>query len=80
MANIRGGELYLGVEDDGTITGVCDSHADEIGISALIANMTVPSIPVRAKIIGQEIKVLKIEIPMSRTIVATTNGKILKRR
>lgn len=80
MANTRGGELYLGVEDDGTITGVCDSNADEIGISALIANMTVPSISVRAEIIGQEIKVLKIEIPMSRTIVATTNGKILKRR
>jgi len=81
MTNAGGGELYLGVEDDGEITGVNKLHADEIGVAALVANMTVPSVAVRAEIIEEEKKeVLRIEVPMSRTIVATTGGKILRRR
>ena len=40
-----------------------------------------PSVAVRAEIItDNNIDVLKIEIPMSRTIVATSDGKILRRR
>lgn len=81
MTNTSGGNLYLGVEDDGTITGVHKNHADEIGVVALIANKTIPSVATRAEIINEENKdVLKIEIPMSRTIVATADGKILRRR
>lgn len=81
MTNTEGGILFLGVEDDGTITGVHKQHADEIGVAALIANKTVPSIAVRAEIISEEgYDVLKIEIPMSKTIVASTDGKILRRR
>ena len=49
MTNTEGGILFLGVEDDGTITGVHKQHADEIGVAALIANKTVPSIAVRAQ-------------------------------
>ena len=26
LANTEGGTLYLGIEDDGTVTGVCDEH------------------------------------------------------
>ena len=81
MTNTDGGTLYLGVEDNGDITGVNKKHADEIGVAALIANKTVPSIAVRAEIISEENRdVLKIEIPMSRTIVASADGKILRRR
>ena len=81
MANTKGGNLYLGVEDDGEITGVHKDHEDINGLRALIANMTVPSLSVRADILIEDNKkVLKIEIPMSRSIVATSNGKILKRR
>ncbi|HBI04521.1 MAG TPA: AAA family ATPase [Paenibacillaceae bacterium] len=80
MTNTDGGELYLGVEDDGTITGVNDAHDDEIGVAALIANMTVPSVSIRAEIIDEDKPVLKLEIPISRTIVATAGGKILRRR
>ena len=81
MTNTDGGTLYLGVEDNGDITGVNKKHADEIGVAALIANKTVPSIAVRAEIISEEnMDVLKIEIPMSRTIVASADGKILRRR
>lgn len=81
LTNTDGGVLYLGVEDDGEITGVHQHHADEIGVTALIANKTVPSISTRAEIITEEgFDVLKIEIPMSRTIVAASDGKILRRR
>lgn len=81
MANTKGGTLYLGVEDDGEITGVNKVHKDAIGVTALVANNTVPSISVRAEIITEEEKdVLKIEIPISRTVVSTRSGKMLKRR
>lgn len=81
MANTVGGILYLGVEDDGTITGIHKKHKDAIGVTALIANSTVPPISVRAEIITEEDRdILKIEIPRSRGVVSTTSGKILRRR
>lgn len=81
MANTRGGNLYLGIEDDGTVTGVSNKHRDAIGVTALIANNTIPPISVRAAIfsvVGKD--VLEISVPESRTIVATAKGKILRRR
>ena len=64
MSNTAGGVLFLGVEDDGEITGVHRDHADEIGVAALIANKTVPSVSVRAEILTENKKnVLRIEIP-----------------
>ena len=81
MANTSGGVLYLGIEDNGKITGVNKIHADPIGVIALIANKTVPSVSTRAEIITEnDTDVLKIEIPKSKAIVASTEGKILKRR
>lgn len=81
MANTSGGVLYLGVEDDGEITEVHKKHRDAIGVTALIANSTVPPITVRAEILTEENKdVLKIEVPRSRGIAATSTGKILRRR
>lgn len=81
MTNTKGGVLYLGVEDNGDITGVHPHHKDTIGVTALIANSTVPSVSVRAEIIVEEEQdVLKIEIPISRTVVSTSSGKMLRRR
>lgn len=80
MTNTIGGTLYLGVEDDGSITGVHQKHKDAVGVTALIANNTVPPIAVRAEIITEEKDILKIEIPRSRSIVSTSSGKILRRR
>ena len=81
MANTNGGVLYLGIEDNGDVTGVKKIHADPIGVIALIANKTVPSISARAEIISENnTDVLKIEVPISRAIVASTEGKILRRR
>lgn len=81
MTNTKGGDLYLGVEDDGTVTGVNKKHKDPIGVAALIANSTVPSVSVRAEVIVEDNQdVLKIEIPISRTVVSTSAGKMLRRR
>ena len=80
MTNTVGGTLYLGVEDDGSITGVHKKHKDAVGVTALIANNTVPPIAVRAEIITEEKEILKIEVPRSRAIVSTSSGKILRRR
>ena len=81
MTNTKGGTLYLGLEDNGEVTGVHPKHKDAIGVTALIANSTVPSVSVRAEVITEEEKdVLKIEIPVSRTVVSTSSGKMLRRR
>ncbi len=81
MANSNGGKLYLGVEDDGIITGIHHQHADPVGVCALIANKTVPALAARADIFYEDGKeILVIDIPMSRAIVASTDGKTLKRR
>ena len=42
MANTEGGKLMLGIEDDGTVTGVHPDHKNPGGLAALIANRTTP--------------------------------------
>lgn len=81
FANTDGGDLYLGVEDNGSITGIHKDHANPITLSAYIANNTVPPISTRAEIIDEEAPVLKITVPKSfGGVVATSSGKILRRR
>ena len=36
MTNTKGGTLYLGVEDNGEVTGVHPKHKDAIGVTALL--------------------------------------------
>ena len=81
LANTEGGELFLGVEDDGSITGIQQHHRDSVGLIALIANRTSPPVAVKTEIIDMdERKILKIEVPKSRGIVLTTDGLLLRRR
>lgn len=81
FANTEGGDLFLGVEDDGTITGVHKEHANPVTLSAFIANNTVPPISTRCEIIDEQLPVLKISVPKSYGgIAATRSGKILRRR
>ena len=47
LANTEGGDLLLGVEDDGTVTGLHPNHARLESLPALIANRTNPSLGVR---------------------------------
>lgn len=81
MANTEGGEIYLGIEDDGTVSGVHKKHENPTTLSAFIANNTVPPVSIRAEIIEDIKPVLKISVPKSYSgIVATVSGKVLHRR
>ena len=81
FANTEGGDLYLGVEDDGMITGVHPEHANPVTLGAYIANNTVPPVSTRCEIVEEEKPVLRITVPKSYGgIVATRSGKILRRR
>lgn len=81
MANTEGGFILLGVEDDGTVTGVQPSHQDVAGLVAVIANRTSPSVVVRADIVDWgEKRIIRIQTPKSRGIVSTSEGLLLRRR
>ena len=80
FSNTEGGDLYLGVEDDGRITGRHETHKDFTQLSAFIANRTVPPVAVMVDQIDAELPVIKISVSKSRSIVATSSGKILRRR
>lgn len=80
FANTDGGELYLGVEDDGQITGLHKEHKDVTRLAAFIANKTVPPVSVRVEILSLAFPVLKIDIPKRTAIVSSSEGKIQRRR
>lgn len=80
FANTFGGNIYLGIEDNGEVTGLHEQHRDITQLAALIANRTVPPVSVRLEILPAERPVLLIQVPKSRSVVAASNGKIQRRR
>jgi ATP-dependent DNA helicase RecG len=81
LANTDGGKIYLGVEDDGTVTGLHPEHQSLTGLAVLIANKTVPSLSVRVTALKvQEHNVAVIEVPRSDRPVATSDGLLQRRR
>ena len=79
FANTNGGDLYLGVEDDGEITGLHKEHTDAVQLAAFIANKTVPPVTVDVEK-RDDNTYIKISVPKCRSIVASSSGKILRRR
>lgn len=81
LANTDGGDLLLGVEDDGTVTGLHASHLNVSGIPPLIANRTNPAISVRVeKYESQGKSIARISVPKSRHLVSTSDGLLVRRR
>lgn len=81
LANTEGGELLLGVEDDGTVTGLHENHIHVSGISSLIANKTNPAISVRVEKCNLQGKaVARIAVHKSRQLVSTSDGLLVRRR
>ncbi len=89
LSNSDGGILYLGVEDDGVPTGVNHVHEDTTRLAAFIANKTVPPVSVRTSTLtldehgcfdSKGLQVVAIEVPKSIAIVASSDGKIMRRR
>jgi ATP-dependent DNA helicase RecG len=81
LSNTDGGEIYLGVEKDGEVTGLHPEHFNLSGLAALIANRTNPPISVRVEpidITGK--RIAKIIVPKSRRLVSTSEGLLQRRR
>jgi ATP-dependent DNA helicase RecG len=81
LANAEGGELWIGVEDDGTPTGLHAEHRMLDGLAGLVAARTSPSLvvvvtPVQVQGVG----VACIRVPKARSEVATNSGVYLRRR
>jgi len=81
MANTEGGEIYLGVEDDGVPTGLHPDHRNIGGLAALVANRTSPPLSVRVELHEVEsVRIAVISVPKSRQLVSTSEGLLQRRR
>jgi ATP-dependent DNA helicase RecG len=81
LANTDGGELWLGVEDDGTATGLHPERRQLNGLVGLVAARTSPSLTVQVETLTiEKIEVARIQVPQAKGEVATTNGVYLRRR
>ncbi|MDH1427390.1 putative DNA binding domain-containing protein [Comamonas aquatica] len=81
LANAEGGELWLGVEDDGTPTGLHMDHRNLAGLAGLVAARTSPSL--RVQVDGVEangLPVARITVPKAQSVVSTVGGVYLRRR
>ena len=85
LANTFGGIIFVGIEDDGEITGLHKEYNDYSVIKSLFENKTEPSVYVQTKIVEEEtakgtLSVLAITVPMSRNVIVSTDGRIMGRR
>ncbi len=83
LANTDGGHLFLGVEDDGTPTGVHRTHRDTTRLNAFLGNNTVPPIATRVNVLwddARSVQVIDIEVPRCASVEATAAGKMTRRR
>jgi ATP-dependent DNA helicase RecG len=82
LANANGGTLYLGVENDGSITGLHATRPANIaGLAALIANRTVPRLQVHVQEVQTPAgRVAAIAVPQCSDIIARSDGLVKRRR
>ena len=81
MANTEGGALFVGVEDDGTPSGLHESHFPPDGIAALISNRTSPSLSVHVEsLVIEGHHIARVRVPKARSVIATSGGTYLRRR
>lgn len=87
LANRQGhewGYLFVGVEDDGSVTGARPRHGDygiaSFRVEALVGSRTHPAISCRAELVTVLDKpVLVLQVPKSTSPVATSDGRYLRR-
>jgi ATP-dependent DNA helicase RecG len=81
LANADGGQLWLGVEDDGTPTGLHTEHMQLSGLAGMVAARTSPSLAVTVVPVALgDVNVACISVPKAHGEVATTGGVYLRRR
>lgn len=83
LANAQGGVLYIGIDDNGTISGLRSGKwRNPKKAAAFISNYTVPPLLVETDLVPAEKDrwVLTIKVPKSQGLCATRDGKVLRRR
>lgn len=81
LTNAEGGALWLGVEDDGTPTGLHAEHRLLEGLAGMVAARTSPSLAVQAEAVEVAgVTVAHIRVPKAHGEVATAGGVYLRRR
>lgn len=81
LANADGGDLWLGVEDDGTPTGLHPDHQILAGLAGMVAARTSPSVSVTVSSVeAGGMTVARISVPKAQGEVATQSGVYLRRR
>lgn len=82
LANAQGGHLYLGVENDASVTGLHASRPRGIsGLAVMIANRTAPVLHVTAdEVMAQGHRVAVIQVPRSTAVIARSDGLVKRRR
>ena len=82
FANAQGGTIFIGVNDDGTVSGVHSRNWEKPDRAvALITGNTVPPVRVSAEMIETaEGRILAIHVAKATGIVSTKDGKTVRRR
>ena len=81
LANTDGGTLYLGIEDDGTLSGVDKQHKNCQELAVRIQDNTMPALFASVSMLSIDgIDVVAIDVPISRQLMMTAEGKYLRRR
>lgn len=81
LANTDGGELWLGVEDNGTPTGLHPERRLAGGFVGLVAARTSPSLNIQLQTLTiGGVEVARIQVPQAKGEVATSQGVYLRRR
>lgn len=81
LANTEGGELWLGVEDDGQATGLHAEHMALTGLAGMVAARTSPALQVTVQALqASGVPVAKITVTKAQGEVATQAGVYVRRR
>ena len=82
LANAQGGCVYLGVENDGSVTGLHQSRPEHgEGLVAMVANRTDPSLSIQAEFqVHQHQRVAVLSVRRSPEPVARSDGLVKRRR
>lgn len=81
MANTQAGILFLGVEDNGKITGLHSAHQDVAGMAPMISNKTAPNLNVsvrKCELHGKQVAV--IEVPKANCLTSSSDGRLYRRK
>lgn len=80
LANTDGGDLYLGIEDDGKPTGVSRQHRNTDLLAAYVFNHTVPPLQVRPSLLQADgANVVRISVMSSSQLVCSRAGRVTHR-